>query len=61
MHPQTQAIATFETNEDARRAGHTVKLSEAEAKVLYATNRKERRAKLAELRRERKKQRKRRG
>lgn len=50
MHPKTHAIAEFETNEDARQAGHTVKLTKPEAKTLYGFNRHERRAELARMR-----------
>ena len=56
MNPDTGAIAHFETEEDAKKAGHTVQLSDAEATKLYSTNRKMRRAKLAEMRRKKSEQ-----
>jgi hypothetical protein len=52
MAPETQAIAVFETDEDARKAGHTIKLSDAEAKALLPLNRHERRAELSRMRKE---------
>lgn len=55
MNPETGAIAHFESDEDAEKAGHTVKLSKSEARYLLTfqgENRKERRAELARLRRE---------
>lgn len=45
------AIAEFETDEDAKAAGYSTKLSAPEAKELRGLNRHERRARLAELRR----------
>jgi hypothetical protein len=50
MNPNTGAIAYFETDEDAERAGHTVKLSKKEASGLIGLNRHERRAELARMR-----------
>ena len=44
------AMASFETDEDAREAGYATKLKQHEAKVLYPVNRKERRAELARMR-----------
>lgn len=44
MNPDTGAIATFETEEDARKAGHTVPLSDAESRRLMPMNRHQRRA-----------------
>ena len=58
MNPNTGAIGIFETKEDAEEAGHTVELTEAEAKSLEGVNRKDRRAKLAQFRREQKRLRK---
>ena len=51
MDPKTGAIAVFETEKDAQRAGYTVPLTEAEAATLRPMNRKQRRAWLAEQRR----------
>lgn len=42
MNPDTGAIAHFESEEDAKRAGHTTQLSKAEARVLLNTRRGER-------------------
>lgn len=53
MNKNTGAIAIFETDEDARKAGHTVKLSEAEFDMLKPMNRKERRAWASKSRRAR--------
>lgn len=50
MHPQTYAIAHFETEEDAKRAGHTEMLTKDEANHLIPKNRKQRRAELKRLR-----------
>jgi hypothetical protein len=43
MHPQTQAIAHFEREEDAERAGHTIPLTKNEVDRLMPMNRAERR------------------
>lgn len=43
MHKQTGAIAHFETDEDAKRAGYTVPLNEAQRKETWGMNRAERR------------------
>ncbi len=43
MHPQTQAIAEFEREEDAQRAGHTIPLGPKEAELLRGMSRAERR------------------
>ena len=53
MHPQTQAIATFEREEDAQRAGHTIPLTPKEAALLGTMNRAERRKWQREQKRER--------
>lgn len=50
MNPDTGAIAQFETDADAERAGYAVKLSLQEARELYPLNRHDRRAKLAQMR-----------
>jgi hypothetical protein len=50
MNPETKAIAFFETEEDARAAGHTVPLTEAEAAHLLERPRAERKAALARFR-----------
>ena len=52
MHPKTGAIATFETELDAKLAGYTVPLSEADFTEFLGMNRKERRAEIARRRRE---------
>lgn len=51
MHPQTHAIATFETDEDAGRAGYTTPLTKAEATTLMPVSRENRAEHLATLRR----------
>jgi hypothetical protein len=50
MQPTTKAIAFFETDEDARAAGHTIPLTEAEAAALLERPRAEREAALARFR-----------
>lgn len=50
MNPENGAIGTFENEDDARKAGHTVPLEDWEAAKLLAMNRGERRAYLATLR-----------
>ena len=53
MHPNTMAIATFEREEDAQRAGHTIPLTSKQAQILGGMNRAERRKWQREQRRER--------
>jgi hypothetical protein len=55
---EDNAIARFETAEDAVKAGYETLLSDPEAAFLYPRNRHERRAKLAELRRQKKREQK---
>jgi len=50
MNPETKAIAFFESDEDARRAGFTVPLTEDEAHHLCAMPRSQRDAALATYR-----------
>lgn len=50
MNPDTGAIAKFETDEDAKKAGFTEKLTESEAQLLATMNRRDRRAWLAKKR-----------
>jgi hypothetical protein len=50
MNPETKAIGIFETEEDAKLAGHTVPLSESEAAELLKLKRSGRGAALAMLR-----------
>lgn len=50
MNPDTGAIAQFENEEDAKRAGHTVQLTTDEARKLYQVGREERTAALDLLR-----------
>lgn len=52
MDPKTGAVAQFETDEDAEKAGYTEKLAQAEADVLSAMNREERGAELSRMRKE---------
>lgn len=52
MNIDTGAIAEFETEEDAKAAGHTEPLTKDEATRLRGMNRHERRAALAKMRRE---------
>lgn len=53
MDTRTGAIAEFETDADAKRAGYTVKLAPKEAMVLRAMpNRHMRRAELSRMRRD---------
>jgi hypothetical protein len=42
MNPDTGAIATFETDEDAKEAGFTVPLSKSQATTCLAMHRQER-------------------
>jgi len=56
MNPDTGAIGKFETDEDAKAAGFTVKLTEKEAKLLAGMNRHDRRAWLSRNRKNRGKQ-----
>lgn len=42
MNPDTGAIGRFETEADARAAGHTIPLTEDEARKLLLMNRRER-------------------
>jgi hypothetical protein len=44
MHPQTGAIAQFETLADAELAGYSVSLSKREARALKPMTREERKA-----------------
>lgn len=53
MHPQTGAIATFETDRDAKKAGYTVKLSPEQFKQFQGMNRHDRRAEIAQNRKRR--------
>lgn len=46
------SIARFETEADAKAAGYRTNLTDAEAATLLRENRKERRARLAQVRRE---------
>lgn len=50
------AIASFETESDAKAAGYTTPLTAAEAAQLLGRNRHERRAALAEMRRKARKE-----
>ncbi len=50
MAPETGAIAEFELDADAKRAGHTIRLTPKEAMVLRALNRHGRRAELSRMR-----------
>lgn len=50
MHEQSGAIAVFETNDDAKAAGHTMPLTDKEAALLSGMNRHERRKWAAEQR-----------
>lgn len=50
MNPTTGALATFETVEDARSAGFTVKLKELEAQRLLNVKRDERAKALDQMR-----------
>jgi hypothetical protein len=50
MDPKTGAIAQFETDEDAEKAGYTERLSPDQAKQLMPKNRHDRRAELARMR-----------
>lgn len=56
MNPEG-AIGTFETQEDADKAGYTIPLTRQEARALHPRNRHERRAMLVELRKKAKKRR----
>lgn len=50
MNPLTNAIGWFEDEKDAKKAGHTVKLTHQEANALIEVPRPERAKKLRELR-----------
>jgi hypothetical protein len=50
MHQDTKAIAFFETNEDAKKAGHTVKLTPVEAVKLLTVPRGDRDKELRNMR-----------
>lgn len=50
MHEQTGAIATFETDEDAKQAGYTMPLTDSQRAKLSQLNRHERRKWAAEER-----------
>ena len=52
MNPDTGAIARFETDEDAKKAGFTEPLNDKEAKLLATMNRHDRRAWLSKRRKE---------
>jgi hypothetical protein len=52
VNPDTGAIAVFETDEDAEKAGFTVKLTAGQFKKFAGMNRKQRRAEAARLRRD---------
>jgi hypothetical protein len=52
MDPKSGAIAHFETEEDAKKAGYTVLLENAAAEKLLPMNRHDRRKWAAEQRRE---------
>ena len=54
MNPDTGAIAKFETDDDAKAAGFTEKLTEKEVRLLSQMNRHERRAWLSRERKSRK-------
>lgn len=54
MDPKRGAIAHFEKESDAIRAGFTEKLSQAELKEVHPMNRKQRRAWAAQRRRDKK-------
>ena len=56
MHPQTGAIATFETDTDAKEAGYTVKLNPEQFKRFQGMNRQQRRAEAAQDRKRRRAQ-----
>ena len=51
MNPDTGAIAHFETEKDAKKAGFTVSLTKEQAGELAGMNRKQRRAWAARQRR----------
>jgi hypothetical protein len=55
MDPKSGAIATFETELDAKLAGYTVPLSKEQFSHMQGMNRKQRRAHLAQERRAKKK------
>jgi hypothetical protein len=50
MNPDTRAIALFETAEDAKKAGHTVKLTPVEAAKLLTLPRGDRDKELRNMR-----------
>ncbi len=50
MNPNTGAIASFETSEDAKRAGHTLALSDRNARRLLQKTREQRLASIDMLR-----------
>jgi hypothetical protein len=50
MNPNSGAIAHFENDDDARKAGYKIPLDDWEAAKLLSMNRGERRAYLASLR-----------
>ena len=52
MNPNTGAIASFETDEDAEAAGHTVKIAKGFIKQAMGMNRHDRRAWAAQQRRD---------
>jgi len=54
MDPNSGAIAQFESEEDAERAGYTEPLNDKEARLLATMNRHDRRAWLSRRRKEQK-------
>ncbi len=54
MDPKSGAIATFESDDDAKKAGYTVKLSPDQFKKFQGMNRQQRRAEIARERRSKK-------
>lgn len=56
MNPEG-AIAEFENRQDANKAGYNTPLTKSEARELFPRNRHERRAYLAQLRKQKAKQR----
>lgn len=52
MDPRSGAIATFETETDAKKAGYTVPLTKEQFTKFQGMNRKQRRAEIAQQRRD---------
>jgi hypothetical protein len=50
MNPDTKAIGFFETPDDAKKAGHTVPLTQPEAQILLKLPRKDRDEELRKMR-----------